>query len=420
MESNKKNKITLNNKYKNMDSKIQIITSPKQFENTNYGETIRISYFYNYDSVDSYKYNIIDLSDSKLWNYDASRKLFTNSEDITTLINAIHDNECKSEFIIMMPVDLGFKIESFSTNYAWLRNEPKIINKFLNEYFNLSDLKLVYGMNDTKLGTQTFEAGFHIKLQNPNYKILTKNTNDKITTIKRENLILTTLQLTNRVEVINFIEHTLLEKEIDIPDWFGEIEMFDDILQKERISNNNLKIEELNEDNEIAEDILNENNEYKSILYKQSKPLVKSVFKILEDMLTYDLSDFVDVFKEDFLIKFENVTFIGEIKGVSRNVTRKHLSQTDDHVSEREDLLEEKGETENIQPLLIINRFIDLPPSERPEVDKTTIKKAEEKYKILIITTEELLKLYETYKKGEITSEEIIERFKNEIGLFKL
>ena len=42
-----------------MDSEIQIITD---FHATaNYGEDIKISQLYNYDSVDSYKYNIIDL-----------------------------------------------------------------------------------------------------------------------------------------------------------------------------------------------------------------------------------------------------------------------------------------------------------------------------------------------------------------------
>lgn len=402
-----------------MDSKIQIITYPPISDK--YGEDIKISYFDRHDSVDSYKYNIINLNNQKLWNYDKVFNKFSEDDNLQTLIQSIENNNQKSYFIINLPTNIKSKQYSqTNTKDYWIKNNIPRVLRFLKEYFNLYHVELVYGLNKTKLSKYEVHAEFYIRTENEDYTILTRNSNGKITSIKHENIILTTLQLTSRMEIINFINDTLLKKEIEIPDWFEEIEMFDDALQKDRIKKNNLNIEKLNEDNKLAYDILNENNEYKSILYKQSGPLVKSVFKILEDMLNYDLSDFVDVFKEDFLIKFDDVTFIGEIKGVSRNVTRNHLSQTDDHVTEREDLLEEKGETENIQPLLIINRFIDLPPSERPAVDKTTIKKAEEKYKTLIITTEELLKLYAHFKNGNITSEEIIERFKNEIGLFEL
>ena len=65
----------------------------------------------------------------------------------------------------------------------------------------------------------------------------------------------------------------------------------------------------------------------------------------------------------------------------------KHLSQLDDHVSDREDYLKEKDLEENIKPLLIENTFIETKPSEREEVDDATIKKAKEKYQSLIITS---------------------------------
>lgn len=48
------------------------------------------------------------------------------------------------------------------------------------------------------------------------------------------------------------------------------------------------------------------------------------------------------------------------------------------------------------------------------------IKCAETKYKYLIIDSLELLKLFEKFKKGEINTEEIKNRFNDEIGLFKL
>lgn len=413
-ELNKKIKIIYPIKLKNMDSKIQLITSRPEY--LNYDDNIRVSYFDNYRSVDSYKYNIIDLNDPKLWDYNSSNKKFKNSDDIKTLINAIKDNESKSEFIITIPIDLKFKIESFSYSESWLRNEPKIINKFLNEYFNLTDLDLIYGKNNTQIGEKKYEAGFHIKSQNSNYIILTKNTNDKITSVKYKNLILTTLQLTNRMEVINFINHTLLKEEIEIPDWFDEINMFDDLDQKKLIEENTDKIHKLETENKEAQEKLDKNNEYKSILYKQSKPLENAVKSIIGELLDYDLSDFEDIGHEDFLIELDDVTFIGEIKGTKKNITNNHLSKVDVHFTRRQG----KIKNENLQPILIANRFIERPIENREPVNHEQIKCAETKYKCLIIDSLELLKLFEKFKKGEINTEEIKNRFNDEIGLFKL
>ena len=195
--------------------------------------------------------------------------------------------------------------------------------------------------------------------------------------------------------------------------------MFDDKEQKLQIKENEDKIKSLEEDITTAENKLKENNYYKSILYKQGKPLVKVVFKMLEEMLNCDLSKFKDVYKEDFLLEFDDVTFIGEIKGVNSNVKNRHLSQLDDHVSDREDYLKENNLEENIKPLLIENTFIETKPSEREEVDDATIEKAKEKYQSLIITSIPFLELYQSFKNGEITTEEIKNRFKYEIGLFK-
>ena len=350
-----------------MDSEIQIITD---FHATaNYGEDIKISQLYNYDSVDSYKYNIIDLKNPQLWHYEISTHKFVNSNNLTTLIKAINDNDHKSNFIIMLPKNLKFKKESFSTTETWLKNEREIIERFLYTYFNFSDIELIYGENETKLQNQTFEAGFHIKTNTSNYKILTENTNGKVTTIKYENLIFTTLQLTTQEKVITFIENTLLEKKIKAPDWFEEIEMFDDEKQKKLISKNKSQINELNSKIDVANEKLRINNEYKSILYTNGKYLEKTVLKILGELLNEDLSKFIDEKREDFLIKYDNVTFVGEIKGVNSNLKNKHLAQLNINLEKRRD---EVG-GENLKPLMIINRFKEYPPEKRKPIDNEQI-----------------------------------------------
>ena len=155
-------------------------------------------------------------------------------------------------------------------------------------------------------------------------------------------MIFTTLQLTTQEKVITFIENTLLEKKIKAPDWFEEIEMFDDEKQKKLISKNKSQINELNSKIDVANEKLRINNEYKSILYTNGKYLEKTVLKILGELLNEDLSKFIDEKREDFLIKYDNVTFVGEIKGVNSNLKNKHLAQLNINLEKRRDEVGEK------------------------------------------------------------------------------
>ena len=273
-------------------------------------------------------------------------------------------------------------------------------------------------MNETIINDKEIGSDFYFH-DISNFKILTKNIISKPTTIQRRNYVLTTIQLSYGEDIKNFINQIFDPSVESIPDWFDEIEMFDDKEQKLQIKENEDKIKSLEEDITTAENKLKENDYYKSILYKQGKPLVKVVFKMLEEMLDCDLSKFKDVYNEDFLLEFDDVTFIGEIKGVNSNVKNRHLSQLDDHVCDRQDYLKENNLEENIKPLLIENTFIKTKPSEREEVDDETIKKAKDKYQSLIITSMPFLELYQTFKNGKITTEQIKNRFKDEIGLFK-
>ena len=205
-----------------------------------------------------------------------------------------------------------------------------------------------------------------------------------------------------------------------MPKWFEKIEMFDDKEKKLIIEQNEQKIESLKNEIITAENKLKENNNYKSILYTQEKPLEKTVRNILQELINYDLSDFKDEKREDFLIELEHVTFIGEIKGVNSNLKNSHLAQLNLHYAHRRDILKEKNIEENLKPIMVINRFKEYPPEKRKPIDQEQINLAINNYHgTLIITVESLLKLCEKFKNEEITTKEIINRFKNEKGLFK-
>lgn len=372
---------------------------------------IETSTYHTFKSFDSFDFNIINLNNESSWHY--SNKNFYHYKDYKSMFINIKE-VLENNILFILPQNFNIK------NLGMMKNHLNLIYSFFDDYINLYEFSLVYGETKTKIYDDEINSDFFFSFCE-NFNILTKNTNNKPTTIQKGKYILTTLKLSKEEEIISFLKETnLINIEDPAPEWFDEIEMFDDGEQKERIEENNEKINNLEKDNNEAEKILLENNEFKSILYKQSNELVKPIFKILEDILDYDLSEFKDHFNEDFLIELDDVTFIGEIKGVNRNVSYKHLSQLDNHIAEREVLLDEENRTENLKPILIINTFIKKPPYERPTVEKVTIEKAENKYGTLIITSLELLKLYENFKKGAIEKEEILNRFKNEIGLFEV
>jgi len=398
-----------------MNYKIQIISDENRYFNLDF-ENLALSTINRFSALEAFDYTLIDLNYNKLWNYNKEQSKFEEDTNIKTLTDSIKEND---KIIIILPSNKEYKInDTLSSETKQIKNDTTIITKFLNDYFGIEEITLAYGVNETIINDEEIGSDFYFQ-DISNFKILTKNIISKPTTIQRRNYVLTTIQLSYGEDIKNFINQIFNPSVESIPDWFDEIEMFDDKEQKLQIKENEDKIKSLEEDITTAENKLKENNYYKSILYKQGKPLVKVVFKMLEEMLNCDLSKFKDVYKEDFLLEFDDVTFIGEIKGVNSNVKNRHLSQLDDHVSDREDYLKENNLEENIKPLLIENTFIETKPSEREEVDDATIEKAKEKYQSLIITSIPFLELYQKFKNGEITTEEIKNRFKDEIGLFK-
>ena len=171
--------------------------------------------------------------------------------------------------------------------------------------------------------------------------------------------------------------------------------------------------------NEDINKQLEKNFEYKSILYSTGDELVSVVLEILEDMLEYDLKDFVDEKKEDFLIKKDDVTFVGEIKGLSSAVQNKNVSQLEVHIQNYFDKLHEEGKEEKVKGLLIINHQRNKPLEERQEIHVHQ-KSLAVKYGSLIIETKTLLNLYEKYKLCEISKNECKNLFKENIGVLEI
>lgn len=142
---------------------------------------------------------------------------------------------------------------------------------------------------------------------------------------------------------------------------------------------------------------------------------------MLDEMLEYEDKEFIDEMEEDYRIcKGEN-TFLIETKGLLGNVKRSDVSKTDCHVQIYIDKLEEEGkdqDKEKVKGIFIVANQRKRKIEERDKLPERQITLAE-KYNILIIRTEQLLKLYEDFRNKKIKTQEIIELFKTQIGEFK-
>ena len=162
---------------------------------------------------------------------------------------------------------------------------------------------------------------------------------------------------------------------------------------------------------------IDENNKFKSILYSTGDELVGVVKEILVDIFKLTDSHFIDVKKEDFRFEFGDINFMVEIKGINTNVKNSNIAQCKKFVT---DLItkDDTKSPDNVKGLLIINPQRDIEPSKREPIHTEQISYAKNEV-ILIITTLELLKLYQAYTKDEVVSNKCFEIFKNNVGEFK-
>ncbi len=390
----------------------------------NFKKRYKISELKEFESFDNYDTNIIDLSNEKMWKGNKLGNL-NNISDLKTLSVEL-SNVKKSDVVIVLPQNCTYSYEkSFNGTYresikmkdiipTWL----KIIEKNL---FEFNCVKISYSKNTTIINNLSFKSDFNFdKTDLVDFSILTdSNGSNKITTIKLNNIILTTLNIFESPQHIsNFLSYIFPDEKQNmiIPDWVSELNFYNDEQLKK------IKLEKINEIEKINDEIskldieLEQNNEYKKVLYETGDELVKVVMKMLDDLLDNDSSEFVDEKKEDFLIKKDNITFIGEIKGISQAISNKNVSQLDVHVQNYFDKINKMNITENIKGLLIINHQRNKKISERNEVHQNQIDLAK-RNNALIIETNILLKLYEKYLKKEINTEDVIKLLSEKNGV---
>lgn len=395
---------------------IQVITHSGRETKYN-GSQIRQSSLHDIQSLDEFDINVIDLSANSLWEYKGVGNEKINSiSDLKSISNMI-TNRKTTQVVILYPQNIDFRN---STPYSVeLKNMLSTLSRYiLAELFQpLSNIELVYENTRTILQEKEFRASFYFK--DVKNVLITSVKSNKPTVCLVNNIILSTLNIDGAEDLIILLSKLgLLEQKQPVPDWFSEISMFDDCEQQKIIQESTEKIKLEQKNIAEAQEIIDDNNRLKSILYTTGDELVELIFEIFEEILDCDLSGFDDLMKEDLLIETEDAIFIGEIKGISSNVKSTNITQVDTHYHDYLETHLEINESK-LKALLIINHQKNKPLEEREPVMVQQINLAK-RNNSLIVETHTLLKVLERYRNNKLTKEKIIDVLKKSEGLLTI
>lgn len=406
--------------------KVQLITNKK----CNFTD-VTVSTLSAPRSLDEFEINVIDLSDPGLWKCYGNDTSSIDAKNDFFTIHTMVEKKCTSKIIYALPQNSTFYFYSYRDGQGRIQYRGNFLLKdqikqiVQNIIFAILPNKrhpfsLIYENTRTTIEDQTYEADFYF--ETPAEDLTKSNLSNKKTTIKLadQDIYATTLRISDSKEKLLHFLSFMFEshKKETAPAWFSTVNFGDDIEQREIIKKSEAEIDAAKQKISDAKIQLEKNAEYKSILYTNGDELVRIVFEILEQLLDCDLSDFVDEKREDFLIKKESCTLIGEIKGVTSNIKNEHISQVDVHYQGYMDRLQEENQSENVHQLLIMNPFRNKEPSQREPVHELQIALAE-RNGCLIIETITLLHIFEKFLTGSISSEQCIAVFSNRIGLLK-
>lgn len=379
-------------------------------------------------SVDDYQINVIDLNDVELWTYDGENYDSINAgSDLRHIVTGIRSSTTNPKVIILLPQNIEMRYHKRSGDYYkkielknMLSSMCRILSLFSSDF---PKQHLEFSITTTQLCSQEAEASFYFSNSESSSILTISKGSKKATTVKfSDHLIVTTLNLSNRDKLFEFLKFTkvLSDENTEVPNWIGEILILDDVRHEELIRINKNKIEGINKEIEDSMKVLEENNKYKTILYENGEILVGKVYEMLAEMLNNESEKSVDTYDEDFLMRLDDITLIGEVKGISKNVRKENVAQLDTHYQKYMDKLEEceASKKENVKALLIINHQRRINPSERYDIPVDQIDIATRNGS-LIIDTYTFLKLYEKYKQKELNSGEILGLLTKSTGLLK-
>lgn len=395
---------------------------------------IEYNSFANPKGLSEYDINIIDLSNRETW---SNRKDFYQNinsyKDLKHIANMIK-NADKFNIVVVLPQDISLRYDYREYGQKpWrhhgskrLKDIPTIQRDILSQLLPEYDYLLYFENTTTSINKQKIKSDFYFSTSNSDKIKTFSDYGKKATTVnylseEDKKLLITTLDLDKEEKLLDYLFHVDMLDEVKLtrPEWVNEIEILNDSLLKEELTSTKKKLNKLEKEKGRLFEEIEINNEYKEILYEKGDQLEIKVREILEEILGENISNFKDKKKEDFLVRLENITFIGEIKGVNSNIKNSYISQLVNHVDLYVEKIEEQDKPkEEIKPILIINYQRERSVKDRDPINKDQIEKAK-RDDVLIIKTEVLLKLLENIKEKNIDREDIIKILSKKNGVLK-
>lgn len=405
--------------------KIQLLKSIEQ--STCFEKNIITSSFNEYNDFNESCLNIIDLRGEYLWSWNQYGQIKLSSgleSNIESIKDSIKRKKQETLVLIILPRNItrGNKDLKNTIDLTLLINKINPADRSKSGKHEFPTL--IYGESNTEIDGKeikssfTFDendfAGFEMESRFSTNKTfwfpITKTVGEGVSTVKNgENIILTTLDIENDYLLNSFLkEINILENEKDdLPDWFFNLpDMFKETDIKASIEGNLKIISEKEQDNSKMKMKIDLYNYYKSILYESGEKLVEVVSEILNDMLPSDINSFIDQYDADFVFEYNDKYYVGEVKGISRNVGKSNVLQAKSHQEAEIEKEDEVITKDNSKSILIINPMRQLAPHEREQINEP-IESIAKQNELLIITTEQLLKLYECFLNGGTSSSEI-------------
>ena len=287
------------------------------------------------------------------------------------------NNSKKTNIVICLPQNLKYHCKYYDENrYYQLKDMIPTFSKILEQLIPFNGFNIIYENNINQIGGELISSSFYFSQKEFENLIFSKDS-EKVTSIKKSNIILTTIDLVNKEKpevLLEFLKEIKLIKEnIDFPSWLYKYEFDDDQTQKDNITQAKKQIQ-------IQKEIIEKANE-----------------KLQKNSLTY----------------------IGEIKGVTSNVKYENISQLEVHYSKYMDKLQEENKEEKIKKILIMNYERTKEIEKRDNINFMQIELAE-KNNTLIIDTKSLLTIYEKLLQGILNKSQVIEYIKSNSGIIDL
>ncbi|EMB67738.1 hypothetical protein SMU26_01556 [Streptococcus mutans 3SN1] len=408
--------------------KIQLINYSGR-NDKNYDVT-ECSSFGNVMSPDMYDLNIIDLSSEYLWKNDSwnpDYSILSSDNDLKTLRYSI-DNSKSTRIICVLPRNILFRTES-SNSYSSSRLLKDMLDEFLQHLRKIVVVnnvtifyeKTVTTIENTKMGADFYFYTRHSRV-NGEQIINFENTiysdgSKKLVSYTTDRYTLTTLQFEDSEALNKYLNRIYRDdSEEEYPQWFEEINFFDDNIQKEAIETEERQIVESKQKIELAQENLKENKHFESILFKTGQTLEEILVSMLKEMFDVN-SEFIDTKDEDFSFEKNGIHYLFEFKGLTKDVKKSNISQLTTHAykyAERNKIADD-----SIKRIIIVTRYKDRAPKDRLPISHNVIEVAKNSINnVLIIDTVQFLKMFEKYRSGELSSEQCLELF-NGIGLLE-